>query len=72
MSGAPGAEGFAGWLHRITPYIREHRGRIFVLHAGGELLYGKRLEALARDIIAPMVEVLGSLITHFCAREQLA
>ncbi len=51
MSGAPGAEGFAGWFHRITPYIREHRGRIFVLHAGGELLHGKRLEALARDIV---------------------
>ena len=48
---APKVDSFADLFHRVTPYIREHRGRTFVLHVGGELLEQGGLAARVRDLV---------------------
>ena len=45
-----GAIDFVEWFRRSAPYIREHRGRTFVVMAGGEAMTSAGLPDLVHDI----------------------
>lgn len=44
------ADAFAPWLRGVAPYLHEHRGKTFAIHAGGDTLQGERLATLMHDL----------------------
>lgn len=41
---------FVDWFRRSAPYIREHRGKTFVIMVGGEAMNSSRLPELVQDL----------------------
>jgi amino-acid N-acetyltransferase len=61
---------FVQWFRAAAPYIHAHRGKVFVLHIGGELIKSAAFHHLIHDIA--LLNSLGiRLVVCFGARPQI-
>lgn len=47
---SPASRGFVNWFRQTSPYIHAHRGKVFVLAFGGEMVGHAGFASLAHDI----------------------